>query len=155
MISRILFGVILVGCLSGSAQAGFIEICKDSNPAGSVTGLFNFSVAGQVGMYAAPVGACSPAFQLPDGPAFITEVPQAGSMIFGVSAYPTTRLDSFDPIMGTAKVEIVPGDISTQTIVTFTNTPASTGVPEPASVWLFGLGLTVCWAARRNFTRRC
>ena len=155
MISRLFWGAITVVCLSSSAHAGFIEICKDSVPAGALSGLFSFTVAGQTGTFAAPVGACTPAFQLPNGPAFISEVPKAGVTIFGVSTFPTSRLDSFDPITGTAKVEIVAGDISTQTVVTFANTPAAPGpsIPEPRTGWLVGLGLAY-WAVRRNVTKR-
>jgi hypothetical protein len=43
-------------------------------------------------------------------------------------------------------VLIVAGDISTATVITFTNAPV-TGVPEPGTGWLFGLGLIV-WAFR-------
>ena len=153
MIYRLFWSAILVIGLSRSAHAGFIEICKDSVPVGALTGLFSFTVAGQSGTFPAPVGACTPAFQLPNGPAFITEVPKTGSTIFGVSTFPTNRLDSFDPITGTARVQIVAGDISTQTVVTFANTPAGPSIPEPGTGWLLGLGLAY-WGIRRNLTKR-
>ena len=140
-------GVLLVG-LAGHAQAGMIEICKDAGPAGSLSGVAAFAIAGQAGTVVVPVGACSPALQLPDGFATITELPQPGSILLSVSVFPNDRLISFDPITETAVVLITPGDISTQTVITFTNAPA-TNVPEPGTGWLFGLGLA-CWALRRR-----
>ena len=149
MISRIWWSAVVAVWLSGSAHAGFIEICKEASPAASLSGLFGFTITGQPGTFLAPVGACTPALQLPNGPAFITEIPKAGSAILGVSTFPTTRLDSFDPITGTARVQIVAGDISTQTLLTFTNTPASAAVPEPGTWGMVGLALGG-WALYRR-----
>ena len=143
--SAIQSAVVLV-CLSGYAQAGMIEICKDDSPAGSLSGLSTFAIAGQPWTVAVPVGACSPAIQLPDGFATITELPEPGATLISVSTFPGDRLISFNAATGSAVVLIVAGDISTQTVVTFTNAPI-TGVPEPGTGWLFGLGLTF-WAFR-------
>ena len=136
--------VVLV-CLAGFAQAGMIEICKDDSPDGSLSGLSTFAIAGQAGTVAVLVGACSPAIQLPDGFASITELAQPGTTLLSVVTFPNDRLISFDPTTRTAVVLITPGDISTQTVITFTNGPVS-GVPEPATGWLLGLGLTFCVA---------
>ena len=146
--SAIPSAVVLV-CLSSYAQAGLIEICKDDSPAGSLSGLSTFTIAGQAGTVAVLVGACSPALQLPDGFATITELPQPGATLISVSAFPNDRLISFDATTESAVVIIVPGDISTETVVTFTNAPAS-GVPEPGTGWLFGLGLTFCALCKRH-----
>lgn len=135
-------------CLSGYAQAGYIEICKDDSPADSLSGMAAFTIAGQAGTVAVPVGACSPAIQLPDGFATITELPEPGATLIGVSTFPDDRLISFDASTETAVVLIVAGDVSTETVITFTNAPVS-GVPEPGTGWLFGLGLTF-WALRRK-----
>ncbi len=145
--SAIQSAVVLV-CLSGYAQAGIIEICKDASPAGSLSGLSSFTVAGQPGTVAVLVGACSPAIQLPDGFATITELVQPGTALIGVSTFPGDRLISFDATTKSAVVLVVAGDISTQTAITFTNAPV-TGVPEPGTRWLFGLGLTL-WALPRK-----
>ncbi len=150
--SAIQSAVVLV-FLSGYAQAGMIEICKDASPAGSLSGLSTFAIAGQPGTVAVPVGACSSAIQLPNGFATITELPQPGTTLIGVSTFPGDRLISFNAATESAVVLIVAGDISTQTVVTFTNAPI-TGVPEPGTGWLFGLGLTF-WAfqAKRKSMR--
>ena len=149
MISRFFWSAIVLVCLSSSARAGYIEICKDSLPAGALSGLFSFTVLGQSGTFVAPAGACTLPFQLPDGLANITEVFQVDAMFFGVATFPEDRLVSFDSITGSAIVQIVAGDISTQTVVTFTNTP----IPEPGTGWLFGTGLTF-WVLGRNLTKR-
>jgi hypothetical protein len=81
--------------------------------------------------------------QLPDGFATITELPQPGTTLLGVFTFPNDRLISFDPTTKSAIVLITPGDISTQTVITFTNA----SVPEPGTGWLFGLGL-ILWAGR-------
>jgi hypothetical protein len=144
--------VVLVG-FSGCAHAGLIEICKDDSPAGSLSGVSTFTIAGQPGTVVIPVGACSPAIQLPNGFATITELPQPGTILIGVSTFPDNRLISFDAAAQSAVVLIVAGDISTETVITFTNA-AVTGVPEPGTGWLFSLGLTF-WAlqsSRRKVT---
>jgi PEP-CTERM motif len=131
--------VVMLGCLSGYAQAGLLEICKDARPVGALSGVSTFAIAGQPGTVPVPVGACSPAIQLPDGFATITELPQPGASLLDVSTFPSDRLVSFDATTASAVVLLVPGDISTQTVITFTNAPV-TGVPEPGTGWLFGLG---------------
>jgi hypothetical protein len=140
--------LVLLG-LAGGAQAGMIEICKDANPAGSLSGLATFTIAGQAATVVVPVGACSPALEVPDGFATITELPQADASLLGVSVFPNDRLISFDPATATAVVLIVAGDISTETAITFTNAPL-TGVPEPATGWLTALGLA-SWVMHRTF----
>jgi hypothetical protein len=123
-----------------------IEICKDDSPAGSLSGVADFAIAGQAGTVAVPLGACSPAIQLPDGFATITELLQPGSILLSVATFPNDRLIRFDAATNSATVLIAPGDISTETVITFINAP-SASVPEPGTVWLFGLGLA-CSALR-------
>jgi len=137
---RLFWSAVSLVCLSGYAKASFIEICKADNPTGSLSGLSSFAIAGQAGTVVVPVGACSPAIQLPDGFATINEFSQPGSILIGVATFPTNRLISFDPITERVVVLTVPGDISTETVITFTNS----SIPEPATGWLFALGLTFC-----------
>ena len=133
-------------CFAGCAQAGLIEICKDDSPVGSLSGVSTFAIAGQTGTVVVLVGACSPAITLPNGFATITELPQPGAALLNVSVFPSDRLISFDPATASAVVLIVAGDISNETVITFTNAPVN-GVPEPSTGWLFGVGLTF-WACR-------
>lgn len=69
--------VVLVG-LASHARAGMIEICKDAGPAGSLSGVADFTIAGQAGTLVVPVGACSPRFScrmdLPPSPNFLSPV---------------------------------------------------------------------------------
>ena len=141
---RLFWRAMACAWLSSSAHAGYIEICKDDTPVGSLSGLFSFTIAGQSGTFSTPVGACTPDFELPDGLATITELPAADATFVSVSTFPDDRLISFDAETETAVVLIADGDISTETVVTFTDAPTA-GVPEPATGWLLGLGLTL-WA---------
>jgi len=151
MRSRLFWSAIVLVCLSGSAQAGYIEICKESTPAGAISGLSSFTIDVTPGTtYAVPVGACLEAFQLPDGQVTITEVPQADEALFSVSTFPQNRLISFDPITGSAAVLIWGGsDRAQEVVVTFTNA----SVPEPGTAWLLVSGLT-CWALRKKLRKR-
>ena len=56
--------VVLV-CLSGYAQAGIIEICKDASPAGSLSGLSTFTIAGQPGRWRSWWARALPRFSCP------------------------------------------------------------------------------------------
>lgn len=145
---RAIQGAAALVCLCGYAQAGYIEICKDDSPAGSLSGVSTFAIAGQAGTVPVPVGACSPAIQLPNGFATIAELPQPGTTLISVRTFPSDRLISFDLTTQSAIVLIAAGDISTQTAVTFTNARAA-AVPEPGTGWLFGLGLAF-WVLRKK-----
>ena len=153
MSSRLFWSAIVLACLSSSAQAGYIELCKESTPVGALSGLYSFTVDVQPGTsFAAPVGACMDMFQLPDGLVTIAEIPQAGAMFLSVSTFPQNRLVSFDPTTGSAKVLIWGGnDPAQEVLVTFTNAP----IPEPGTAWLLALGLAVWGLIRNRRKRRC
>lgn len=65
--------------------------------------------------------ACSPAIQLPAGTATVTEVGQPGAVVTDVSTAPAARLISHSQGSRSATVAVVEGSVSTQTVVTFTN----------------------------------
>jgi len=94
-------------------HTGYIEICK----AGRVRGDYSFNVnPGNIGPITVPVGACSPAVEVPAGQVTVQET--NGTMT-GCSAYPATPPCVLGP--NGATVNVNAGDVSTQTIVTVQN----------------------------------
>ena len=98
---------------------GFLEICKESDQTAPLTGDFTFTVAGQT--YTIPAGTCSTPIQLPAGQVSIVEEEKTGTELVGIRTVPVDRLVSSDLTTRTAVVTIVPGDVSTETIVFFRN----------------------------------
>ena len=96
-------------------RTGYLEICK----AGDVKGNFTFTVSpGALGPFTVPAGACSPAIQVTAGHITISEAPNN----FGIIASATLPASRQGPWnTHTSTVTVVPGDISTQTVVTITN----------------------------------
>ena len=148
--------VVFVG-IYAPAHAGTIEICKVSDPSGSLTNPFYFfTIAGepQLGSILVPVDACSSPIPLPDGQYLITETPDPTSSLENVFAFPEFALLSIDLPNETATVLASGGtDLTKEVTLSFVNTPAAAGVPEPATGWLIGLGLAV-WAAGRKLRSR-
>jgi len=96
---------------------GYIEICKKEQGTGLEDVLFTFTVQGKT--VQVPVGACSPAIKVNAGNVTITETGKPGAAFVGASTIPADRLVSINGSSVTVKV--VPGNVSSQTIVTFTN----------------------------------
>ena len=97
---------------------GFVEICKVADSP-SVTGVFRFTVGGAT--VDVPVGACSPVIPVSPGMVSVTEAERPGIAVSGIQTYPAARLVSSDLPARTAQVQVVAGDESTQTAVTFDN----------------------------------
>jgi hypothetical protein len=95
-------------------RTGYLEICK----AGDVKGNFVFTVSPGLGPFTVPAGACSPAIQVTAGNVVISEAPNAFG-ITGSATFPASRQGPWNT--HTSTVTVVPGDISTQTVVTITN----------------------------------
>ena len=157
MSSRVFWCAIVFVCLCGSAHAGIVEICKVSDPPGSLSDPFYFfTIAGQPGLgeILVPADACTApppdAISLPDGYYTITEVPDPTSVLESVSTFPDYALIGFDLQTYSAIVLTAGGtDPTLEMTISFVNTP----VPEPGMGWVVGLGLTV-WALRRNLAKR-
>jgi hypothetical protein len=112
-----------------NAPFGFLEICKQPYESPGPTGNATFTVTpGNTGPIVVPVGACSPALQVPVGNLTIQENPQPGATLQACSATPPSQQVS--PCNLTTRsltVNVVPGAISTQTIATFVNATANPG----------------------------
>ena len=108
-------------------QTGFLEICKEADPnsPSPVTGSFSFTVGGTT--ISVPVGQCSQPISLPAGTATVTEAARSGFRLTRVRTNIADRLISADLENRTATVQIVAGDVSTQTIVRFRNSAAQSG----------------------------
>ena len=116
------FGVLLgmdppAGAGAG-AGLGFVEVCKAADGDG-VTGTFVFEVADRT--VEVPVGSCSPALQVPAGEVKVVERPRPGVTVTGIATWPADRLVRLDLPGREATVRVVAGDVSTETIVTFSN----------------------------------
>jgi hypothetical protein len=100
-------------------KTGYIEICKQAQGTGLDHDVFTFSVQGKT--VRVPVGACSPSLKVTSGNVTVTEVSRAGSTLVAVATIPVNRLISDNLPARTAVVKVVPGGVSRETIVTFTN----------------------------------
>jgi len=100
-------------------QKGYIEICKQESGTGLEDVLFTFQVQGHT--VQVPVGACSSAIQVNAGNVTVVETGHPGAQMVGASTIPADRLVSVNLSASSAVVKVVPGNVSSQTIVTFTN----------------------------------
>ncbi|MBV9680654.1 MAG: hypothetical protein JO046_02590 [Solirubrobacterales bacterium] len=106
------------------ARTGFIEICKNAAPGSGLTGSFTFTITGPMGFSATvtvPVGACSNSILVPAGSVVVTETGDARTFVTSITTQPASALLSFNLANATATVAVAAGDVSTETIVTFTN----------------------------------
>jgi hypothetical protein len=68
-----------------------------------------------------PVGACSNSLLVPAGPVTVTESGDARTFVTAIDVQPASALVSSDLTNATATLTITAGDVSKETIVTFTN----------------------------------
>jgi hypothetical protein len=112
---------------TNKAVTGFIEICKNAAPGSGLTGSFTFTITGPMGFTATttvPVGACSNSVLVPAGQVTVTESGDARTFVTSISAQPSSALLSSNLATATATVAITAGDVSRETILTFTNSTA-------------------------------
>ena len=102
-----------------AAPQGYLEICKKQAGTGLEHQVFSFRVQGKT--VQVPVGACSPAIKVVAGDVSITELARPGAKLVDVSTIPTNRLVSVSLSTRTAVVKVPAGDVSSETIATFTN----------------------------------
>jgi hypothetical protein len=110
-------------------RTGFLEICKS----GEVTGNFSFTVnPGNLGPFAVPAGACSPAIEVAAGSVTIHEL-TTGTNIVACNTIPASQQGSCNvpPGSQSSVVTVAPGDISTMTIAFITNQRIGPPTPVP------------------------
>jgi len=110
-------------------RTGFLEICKKGDVSG---GPFNFMVSpGNLGPFWVPAGACSPAIEVPAGSVTIHEL-NHGFNISACSTIPPAAQQNCNSPPGSQNsvVTVVPGDVSSMTIVFITNEPVHPRRPE-------------------------
>ncbi len=125
-----------------AAGTGYVEICKNLFPNDPITPgtLFNFTVSGIQGTIIVPAGGCSSAIQVAAGNVTVTEAAIANVAAVAIEVSPTNRLVSSSLGLRQAVVSVPSGDVSSQTIVTFTNQTTRTGTIE---ICKFGLDTDV------------
>jgi hypothetical protein len=111
------------------AASGYLEICKQTPKELSVSGSATFTISpimpGSPGSYTVPVGACSPAIEVPAGQVIITETsPPSGTATMSCTTIPPSAQLTTPPCNAstwTDTVTVAAGDISTQTIAIITD----------------------------------
>lgn len=134
--------------------SGYMEICKYST---GLTGTpsFQFTVSGMSGTITVPNNSCTLPFRAPAGNDTVTEVPGSWYTVVKITTSPGSALISSNPQgsgglnsgpNGTALVSVAPSsDISTATIVNFTNNPVY-GYVEVCKNNASDAGLTGSWS---------
>ncbi|MGA9352159.1 MAG: hypothetical protein WBV46_00615 [Terriglobales bacterium] len=135
-----------------TANDGYVEVCKQSNPSFPVTGTFDFTVTAPYfssGTVSVPVGECSGPVQVPSGTVTISEAPVAGVAVSDVTAYSydpgyTDQLVAWTAPNPSATVTVEPGnDVALETIATFTNSAAEGQTGQLKICKTAGTGVTV------------
>jgi len=108
-----------------SALKGWIEICKEATDNFVYGNSFTFNITDAAGLtygpYTVLTTQCTAAIQMTAGLATITESAHQPFYLSYVSAYPGGNLISQNDANGTAVVNVVAGDPSTETAVFFNN----------------------------------
>jgi hypothetical protein len=112
-------GVTEVTYTDHSLKGGYLEICKQGLAGTApLSGIFNFTVNPGNIPIAVPAGYCSPPIEVPAGTLTITETPVSGIQLAACTAYPASIGPCQVTGPWTVKVNVVPGVLSSQTIVT-------------------------------------
>lgn len=98
---------------------GFIEICKKVS--GLPYGSYTFTVNG-AGSYTVPANACLPPIEVDAGVVSITETSVGPFVISACDTFPAAQC-TVNSNQHSVDVNVVGGDVSTQTVVNITNSP--------------------------------
>jgi hypothetical protein len=118
-------------------DSGYVEICKMSCLTNPVHGYFTFTATNagvSSGPLSIPVNACSGPIPIPNGIVTIIETQQLGIEVTNITAYnydylgnQINALLSFNLPFQTGNVDVVSGDVSTETVAGFTNCASGPG----------------------------
>ncbi len=103
---------------------GYVEVCKQAALGSGLTGSFQFTITGAMGFTqttSVPVGQCSNSIEVPAGQVQVQETGSPATYVTDIEAIPSSALLSSDLTSATAELAVAPGDVSTESIVTFTN----------------------------------
>ena len=126
-------GVVTV-TYNNTLVTGWVEVCKQIVAGSGLTGSWSFTIVGGNGFattVSVPAGNCSQPIQVPAGKVVVREVGDASEAVTAITATRTAALINvvLGPLAGpapdldtaTVVAAVVAGDVSTQTLVTFTN----------------------------------
>ncbi len=104
-------------------DSGYLEICEEAPD-----GTFTFKLGNGMTV-SVPAGSCSSPIEVPTGRLTIVQAPRSCYSLTDIETFPPGRLLKKDVPGRTAIVRIPKGDVSTQTIATFTNSEADCPPP--------------------------
>jgi len=119
------------------AVLGYIQICKEASdtndPLGYLTNNdFRFRINGRDDTYSLGIGECTDLIPVPYGQVTVRELPDTGTMLTDVEAEAIQTGDnmlvSWSASGRWAIINVVAGDETNETVVTFYNAPMPTGV---------------------------
>ncbi len=119
-----------------AAGTGYIEICKsvfqnNDGPGLIAPGtLFSFTISGITGTITVPAGGCSAPIKVASGNVTVTEVAAINTAVVNITTAPADRLVSPSLSLRQAVVSVPEGEITNETVVTFTNQSTRTGIIE-------------------------
>jgi hypothetical protein len=130
-------GVTEVTYTDHSLKAGYLEICKQGVAgAAPMSGNFTFTIpSGVPGSVTVKPGFCSPPIEVWAGHVTILEIAPSGTIMTTCSSFPPGTLIHCNPNTpphsgGSVTVNVAPGSLSTQTVVTVTNEYANGSNPK-------------------------
>ncbi len=113
--------------------SGFIQICKELAP-GETTipanQLFTFRIVGVTQTYTIPAGSCTAPISVAAGEVTVSEDLRANTAVISIVTNPANRRVSVSLATRQVVVAVPEGDVTDETVITFTNQTTRTGVIE-------------------------
>ncbi len=134
-------GIIAAGAIAVPAAyaatapppTGYVKICKAA-ASSAVTGSYSFTVSGVKDPVVVPVGGCSKSIATTLRRVTVTEVAKDGFVVSKIATKPDGRTVSSSLALRKAVVKVPAGNVTSQTVVTFTNKVAPPPPPPTLKV---------------------